>query len=99
MVATRRKTPTPAEVREKEILTPEEVAVMLACGRTLVYRLLAERVIPSFKIGRLRRVRQADVRDFVDQQMTGTDWRSSAIDTPRRRERNEAPCRDDRERE
>ena len=73
MVPTPKKIPTPAEVRDKEVLTPEELAVVLGCGRTLAYRLLAEKAIPSFRLGSLRRVRRADVTTFIEQRITGTD--------------------------
>ena len=51
--------PSPEEVRVKETLSPEEMAVVLGCGRTMAYRILANSEIPSFTIGRLRRVRRA----------------------------------------
>jgi excisionase family DNA binding protein len=57
---------TPAEVRDQEILTPEELALLLRCGRTLSYQLLAKGIIPSFKLGKLRRIRRADVDSFVE---------------------------------
>ncbi len=50
----------------REILSPEELAEFLGCSRTFVYKLLAARAIPSFKVGRLRRVRLSDARDYVE---------------------------------
>jgi excisionase family DNA binding protein len=73
MADARRKTPTPADVRDKDILSPEELAVVLNIGRTLTYRLIAQKVIPSFRVGRLRRVRRSDVERYVEQQVEGTD--------------------------
>jgi excisionase family DNA binding protein len=73
MHSSSKKTPTPAEVAEKELLTPEELAVVLGCGRTLAYRLIAEREIPSFKIGRLRRVRRSDVNSFIERRVQDTE--------------------------
>ncbi len=64
-----KKTPTPAEVANKDLLTPEELAVVLGCGRTMAYQLIAEREIPSLKIGRLRRVRRSDVDSYVERQI------------------------------
>jgi excisionase family DNA binding protein len=62
--------PSPEVVREKETLTPEEMAVMLGCGRTFAYKLLADGVIPNFKIGaKLRRVRRADVEAFITERL------------------------------
>jgi excisionase family DNA binding protein len=57
--------PSPEEVREKESLSPEEVAVVLGCGRTMVYRLISNSELPSFRLGRLRRVRRIDVERYV----------------------------------
>jgi excisionase family DNA binding protein len=73
MESSSKKTPTPAEVADKELLTPEELAVVLGCGRTLAYRMLAERMIPSFKIGRLRRVRRSDVDSFIEQRVQAAE--------------------------
>ena len=73
MVSARKKMPTPADVRDKEVLSPEELAVVLGCGKTLARQLLAEKVIPSFKVGKLRRVRRADVSEFIERQLSGTD--------------------------
>jgi excisionase family DNA binding protein len=57
--------PSPEEVRAKETLSPEEMAVVLGCGRTMAYRILANSEILSFTIGRLRRVRRADVERYM----------------------------------
>jgi excisionase family DNA binding protein len=58
--------PSPDEVRKKETLSPEDVAVLVGCGRTMAYMLLADGSIPSFTVGRLRRVRRADVERFIE---------------------------------
>ncbi len=50
----------------REILSPEELAEVLGCSRTFVYKLLAARAIPSFMVGRLWRVRLSDARDYVE---------------------------------
>ena len=63
--------PSPEEVRAKDILSPEEVAVVLGCGRTMAYRLISSSEIPSFRIGRLRRVRRIDVERFVAERVDG----------------------------
>ena len=65
-----KKEPTnPAEVKNKEILTAEELAVVLGCGRTTAYALLRSGEIPSFYVGRLRRVRRVDVDAFVQKSL------------------------------
>ena len=53
----------------RELLSPEQLADYLGCGRTFAYELLAgpNPAIPSFKIGRLRRVRRVDVDRYVEQ--------------------------------
>ena len=48
------------------MLTPEEVADALGVGRSTVYDLLRLKVLPSVRIGRSRRVRVEDLRDYVD---------------------------------
>ena len=48
-----------------ELLTPEEAAGRLRIGRTFIYSLLREKVIPSVKIGRARRVRVQDVDEYI----------------------------------
>ncbi len=65
-VAETKKRPDPAAVREKESLSPEEVAVVLNCGRTMAYKLIADGVIRSFRVGRLRRVRRQDVDAYME---------------------------------
>ncbi len=50
-MAETKKRPDPAAVREKESLSPEEVAVVLNCGRTMAYKLIADGVIRSFRSG------------------------------------------------
>ena len=61
------ETKTSPETRE--LLSPEQLASYLGCGRTYAYMLIAENTIPSFTIGRLRRVRRADVDSFVEQRL------------------------------
>jgi excisionase family DNA binding protein len=65
----REVTVTANEIRDRatrEILSPEDLADFLGCSRTFAYKLLAERAIPSFKMGKLRRVRLSDARDYVE---------------------------------
>jgi excisionase family DNA binding protein len=59
----------PTQVRDKEILTPEEMGVLLGVGRTTAYALLSTGDIPSFTVGRLRRVRRTDVDAYVEEQL------------------------------
>lgn len=48
------------------LLTPEQVARVLAVGRTTLYALLGQGVIESVKVGALRRVPRRAVEDYVD---------------------------------
>lgn len=49
------------------MLSVDEVATELGCGRDTVYALLAAGQLPSVRISdRLRRVRRADLVRFVD---------------------------------
>jgi len=66
-MAKARPLPRPEDVRAKETLTPEDVAVLLGCKRTTAYKLLATGAIPSFTIGRLRRVRRTDAECFIEE--------------------------------
>lgn len=49
-----------------EILTPEQAAQHLNCGRSFLYFLLRVGAIPSFKVGKLRRVRRSDVDAYIE---------------------------------
>jgi excisionase family DNA binding protein len=51
---------------EKLLLTPEEAAERLGISRRQVYRLIGERRIRSVKIGKLRRISEVALRDFVE---------------------------------
>ena len=54
---------------EEALLTPEELADYLKCGRTFAYKLLALGEIPSLKLGKLRRVRRSDAARYVDRKV------------------------------
>jgi excisionase family DNA binding protein len=47
------------------LLTPDDVASILQIGRTRVYELLNSEDLRSFKIGKSRRIRRADLDDFI----------------------------------
>jgi excisionase family DNA binding protein len=52
-----------------KILSPEQLAAYLGIGRTLAYQILAQKRIPSFTIGKLRRVRKSDVDRYVEESL------------------------------
>jgi excisionase family DNA binding protein len=58
--------------QERQILSPEEVAQYLGCGRTFAFKLLARGDIPSFTIGRLRRVRRTDLDRYIAERLDAT---------------------------
>lgn len=50
---------------ERVLLTAEEAAEQLGIGRTLMYKLIRTNKIESIRIGRLRRVPTAAVKDYA----------------------------------
>jgi excisionase family DNA binding protein len=55
----------------RDHLSPVQVADYLGVSRTCVYNLIGgpNPAIPSFKIGRLRRVRRVDVETYIEQRL------------------------------
>lgn len=52
--------------QEKEWFTTDELIRWLGLGRTKTYELLRSGEIPSYKIGRVRRIRRQDVEDWLE---------------------------------
>lgn len=52
--------------RDEELLTVKEMAGLLKIPPNTGYKMLLSRQIPSFKMGKLRRVRRSDVVDFIN---------------------------------
>ena len=52
-----------------ELMSPEQLADYLGIGRTFAYQLLAQKRIPSFTLGKLRRVRKADVDRYIEERL------------------------------
>lgn len=50
---------------DRLLLRPGEVAVLLGIGRSTAYQLIAQRVIPSVKIGKRIRVSPAALDDWI----------------------------------
>lgn len=50
---------------EMELISIDEVAEMLGCGVVTVYRLLKERKIPSFKIGRIWKIPRRGIEEYI----------------------------------
>ncbi len=53
-----------------DLLSPEQLAAHLGIGRTMAYQILAQKRIPSFTIGKLRRVRKVDVDRYVEERLS-----------------------------
>ena len=49
-----------------DFLSPEELSSWLMLGRTRTWELLASGEIPSYKIGRLRRIAKDDVYRYLE---------------------------------
>jgi excisionase family DNA binding protein len=47
------------------LLTIEEAAELLGCGRTLMYDLVRRREVRTIKLGRLRRIPREAIDDFI----------------------------------
>ena len=53
----------------REVMSPEDLADYLGLGRTYTYELLMSGAIPSFKLGRLRRIRRIDVDAYLEERV------------------------------
>jgi excisionase family DNA binding protein len=53
----------------RETLSTAEVAQYLGCSERFVRELMISGSLPSFKLGRLRRVRRADLDRFVERRV------------------------------
>jgi excisionase family DNA binding protein len=53
------------EPAAKLLLTVTEAATRLGIGRTLMYELIRAGAIPSVRVGRLRRIRSADLEAYA----------------------------------
>ncbi len=51
---------------EKEWFTTDELICWLGLGRTKTYELLRSGEIPSYRIGRIRRIRRQDVEAWLE---------------------------------
>jgi excisionase family DNA binding protein len=66
------KPPSPEPAEQQSVatitpatLSPEELAKYLGCGRSHAYKLLRYGEIPSFKLGRLRKVLRSDAEEYL----------------------------------
>ncbi len=52
---------------EEEFLTVEQIQDLLQVGRTFAYSLIRSGELPSYRVGRLLRVRRQDVERWLEQ--------------------------------
>jgi len=62
-----------ADLGQKEWFTTDELIRWLGIGRTKTYELLRTGKIPSYKIGRVRRIRRRDVEAWLERNKYPTD--------------------------
>ena len=55
------------------LLDVRQVAARLGCGRTLVFELIARGELPVVKLGRLTRIPESALRDFIALRTPTTD--------------------------
>lgn len=79
--------PPPSLIGDDRLLRVEEVADLLGIGRSRVYEMIASNTIIALRIGRSRRVRLGEVRQFIDRQARAVDFGTtpSAAHVPRGR--------------
>lgn len=58
---------------ESRLLTVEQAAEYLGCGRSTVYVMLDTGQLPSLKIGKLRRISRTDLDDWIELRMVYPD--------------------------
>ncbi len=51
----------------EEFLTVEQVRKLLQVGRTFAYYLVKSGELPSYRVGRLRRIRRRDVEEWLEE--------------------------------
>jgi excisionase family DNA binding protein len=51
-----------------ELVTIDELCEMLGCGYNTAYKLLGERKIPSFRLGRTWKIPRGGVEQFISNQ-------------------------------
>ena len=69
-----------------EIFTLDEVAAYLKVGKRTIYRLVAEKKIPAFKVGGAWRFTRSDLDNWIKQQsMEALEGNQKAMGAPGRR--------------
>jgi hypothetical protein len=55
------------------VVKPREARVMLACGNTRLYKLIAEHELESFLDGRSRKITVESIRRYISRRLPATD--------------------------
>jgi len=61
--------------RQEEWITPEQLREWLGIGKTKCYEMLSRSEIPSYRIGKLRRIRRSDVERWLENQRSASEDR------------------------
>ena len=68
-----------AGVEQKEWFAADELVHWLGLGRTKTYEMLRSGEIPSYKIGRVRRIRRQDIEAWLERnRFSGPESREAA---------------------
>jgi excisionase family DNA binding protein len=59
----------------RALFSPDEAAAYLGVGRSQMYAMIRSGAIATFKIGRLRKVRRADLDAYIDEQLRAAQER------------------------
>lgn len=57
----------------EELLTPKEVCQILRIGRSALYEWLARQELPHYKLGRVIRIRETDLKEFLKRRRIDKD--------------------------
>jgi len=64
------------DLRQNKLLKATEVAEILNISRAMAYRLMQNNRIPTVCIGTARRVRPADLQNYIRKNLTSTNYQS-----------------------
>jgi excisionase family DNA binding protein len=72
---------------EALVVGPHQTGVMLNCGRTRVYELLAAGELDSFRDGRARKITVASIHRYIERRLAAEKEALGRTDTPTRDDR------------
>lgn len=68
---------------DRIVVKPRVAAVMLGCGITRLYELIAAREIESFKDGRSRKISVSSIREYVARRLSSSIEHTNHASLPR----------------